>query len=156
MQVEGHYHSNTRYLVLLGYYLVIEQRESVCCFTTSNVYLSVSINFVRFFLQISCTKLLVVTRRRVVNYVIATDSHIYGTFYLWNSTYTHGLSVLTTAFVKQCCTGKLQICMFCRKIVGIHEQDFKKMRWFLYKNLTVFTGRFGGLEFPVKPEKFSC
>ncbi len=49
--------------------------------------------------------------------------------------YTPGLSVLTTALVKHWCLGKLQVYMFCRKVAGIHEQDFKKMWRFLPKNL---------------------
>ncbi len=40
--------------------------------------------------------------------------------------YTHGLSVPITALVKHWCLGKLQVYMFCRKVVGIHEQYLKK------------------------------
>ncbi len=64
--------------------------------------------------------------------------------------YTHGLSVLITALIKHRRLDKLQVYMFRRKVVGIHEQDFKKMWQFLYKNLTVFTGTFDDLDFFVK------
>ncbi len=63
----------------------------------------------------------------------------------------HGLSVLITAFVKHRYLGKLQVYMFCRKVVGIHKQDFKKMWRCLHQNQTVFTGTFDHLDFPAKP-----
>ncbi len=46
--------------------------------------------------------------------------------------------------------------MFYRKVLGIHEQYFKKMRHFSLKNLTVFTGTVNDLHVPVKTIKFSC
>ncbi len=34
---------------------------------------------------------------------------------------------MITMLVDHWCLGQLQVYMFCSKIVGIHEQDFKKM-----------------------------
>ncbi len=52
--------------------------------------------------------------------------------------YIYGLSVLTTALVKHCCLGKLQVYIFCRKVVEIHEQDFKKIFSQCWKNFSYF------------------
>ncbi len=68
----------------------------------------------------------------------------------------HALRVLITVLVKHWYLCKLQVYWFCRKVVGIHEQDFKKIGRFLYKNLPAFTGTFDDLHFPTKTVKFSC
>ncbi len=52
--------------------------------------------------------------------------------------YTYGLSVRITELVKQWCLGKLQVYMFWRKVVGIHEQDFKTILCQCWKNFSYF------------------
>ncbi len=82
-------------------------------------------NFLAFFIKVS------LNFHR--NFSKISVKFLYPPFFFW--LYTHGQSVLITLVSGQVAS----LHMFCRKVVGNHRQDFKKLWRFLYKDLTVFT-----------------
>ncbi len=78
---------------------------------------------------------------------------------IWTTTFGYiqvDSGVLITALIKHWCLGKLQVYMFWRKVLGIHEKDFKKLWRFLYKNLTGLYRNIWEFTFSLKTFKFSC